>query len=43
MEALVLVGGFAAVFVFGYFLMSNLDDWLAEPRSREDRQERNPS
>lgn len=36
MEALVLVGGFAAVFVFGYFLMSKLDDWLAEPRSRED-------
>lgn len=42
MEALVLVGGFAAVFVFGYFLMSKLDDWLAEPRSREDRPRTEP-
>ena len=36
MEVLVLLGGFAAVFVCGYVLMSKLDDWLAAPQNKEE-------
>ena len=35
MEAFVLLGGFAAVAVFGYFLMSKLDNWLAPLQNSE--------
>ena len=35
MEVLVLLGGFAAIFVCGYILMSKLDDWLAAPQNKE--------
>ena len=35
-EVLVLLGGFAAIFVCGYILMSKLDDWLAAPQNKED-------
>ena len=35
MEAFVLLGGFAAVAVFGYFLMSKLDNWLATLQNSE--------
>lgn len=36
MEVLVLLGGFAAIFVCGYVLMSKLDDWLAAPQNKEE-------
>jgi len=35
-EVLVLLGGFAAIFVCGYILMSKLDDWLAAPQNKEE-------
>ena len=36
MEVLVLLCGFAAIFVCGYVLMSKLDDWLAAPQNKEE-------
>lgn len=36
MEALVLMGGFAAIGVLGYFLMSKLDNWLAALQKNEE-------
>lgn len=42
MEEFILLGGFAAIAVFGYYIMSRLDDFLNAVQKETERQEETP-
>lgn len=42
MKELILLGGFAGIAVFGYYIMSRLDDFLNAAQTENERQEETP-
>ena len=42
MKELILLGGFAAIAIFGYYIMSRLDDFLNAVQKEAERQEETP-